>query len=279
MVHALEGLARGPIRGVLAVIAGLLLVGSGTAPATASAPDLAGSSPDAEHYVSAVTQIRPAVPGLAVRVDARGRISLVNHSDQTVVVIGYAGEDYLRIGPSGAQENTASLSSAINARQGTDTLPPPAKVQGGAGDRRPANWVTRADQPSYSWRDYRVLWTGQQRPPIVLEDPHGRHTVSSWALQLRVGTTLVLVLGEVRWTGTPWLDPGWTLALSTLLALVLAAVLIVFLRRRGRRGRRNRPRTGPEAGTRTGAGLSAGTGRRVAEASRSTPVPMSGLHG
>jgi hypothetical protein len=237
------------------VIMGLLLVAAGALPALADG----GTSADAQYYRSTVTQIRPAVPGLQVGVDAQGRVSLVNHSGQTVVVIGYAGEDYLRIGPDGAQENTASVSSAINTRQGTDTLPPPAKAQGGAAGR-PAHWVTRSAQPSYTWRDYRVLWTGQQRPPIVLEDPHGVHTVSSWALNLRVGSTPVLVQGEVRWAGIPWVDPGWALALSLLLAVVLAAVLIVFLRRR-----RNRSRSG--------------TGRRVVEAPRPLPVPMSDLHG
>jgi hypothetical protein len=268
MVHALAGKLRSPIRAVLAAVIGLLLVGASAAPALAD-----DGSPDAGYFVSSVTQVRPAVPGLQVSVDAQGRISVVNHTTQTVVVIGYAGEDYLRIGPSGAEENTASLSSAINSRQGKDPLPPQAG--GGATKQATAHWVKRTDQPSFSWRDYRALWTSQQRPPIVLEDPHGVHTVSSWALNLRVGTTPVLVLGQVQWTGIPWVDPGWVAALCLLLALILVAVLIVFLRRR----RRNRPRTGPDAGNYPGTGVRAGTTGRVAEASRPAPVPMSGPHG
>jgi len=278
-VPAAVARARRRIRAVLAVVTGLprvvggLLVCLLVVGAVPAAPALAAdASPDAEYYVSTVTQLRPAVPGLQVQVDAAGRISVVNHTDQAVVVTGYAGEDYLRIGPAGAEENTASLSSAINARQGQDQLP--LRAGGGAADRRPAHWVKRSDQPAYSWRDYRVMWTGGQRPPIVLQDPHGTHTVSSWGLNLRVGATPVLVLGEVRWTGTPWLDPGWTVALGLLLTLVLAAVLIVVLRRR----RHNRRGTGRRAGTRPGAAPD-GTGRRVARATRPTPVPMTGPHG
>jgi endo-1,4-beta-xylanase len=233
MVHALGRRPADPVRGLLAA-AGLVLVGlsfAGTA-----GPALADEVPptaDSEYYASTVTAVEPAVPGLDVRIARDGWVTLSTSGDQPITVIGYAGEEYLRIGPTGAQENTAALTSAINAGSGLDRFPADATA---AAAQRPAHWVKRSDRPSFTWRDYRVQWTNNERPSIVVQDPHGQHEVFSWALPLRSGDAPVQVLGQVRWIGVPWAPTGQTVALVVLALVIGLAVWFVWLRRRRRNG-------------------------------------------
>lgn len=212
-----------------AALAALLLGGLTAGPAMAAED----SSPDAAYYESAVTAIKPAVPGLELRVRSEdGHLTLVNHTGKTVTVVGYGGEDYLRITPNGAEENSNSLTSAINASASLDKLSSAGAATSAA---QPPKWVKRGEQPTMTWRDYRVLWTNKQRPPIVETAPHSEHKVFSWAVQLKVGSQPVLVLGDVRWTGAPWV----TTTQLVLIAVVLAAILLavwVFHRRRVIRG-------------------------------------------
>lgn len=213
-------------RALKAGVAALMLTGLVVAPAAAGD----SSSPDAAYYRSTVSAIQPAVPGLEVSVGAKdGLVMLVNHTGKTVTVVGYGNEDYLRISPSGVEENTNSLTSAINASQSLDKLP----ASSAAGlTQQPAHWVSRSDQPTASWRDYRVLWTNKQRPPIVADDPHHPHEVFAWAVQLRIGSQPVLVLGDVRWIGTPWLST-LQLVLLGVAVIALLVALQVLIKRRG----------------------------------------------
>ena len=255
--HA-RGTARRGIRALLVTVAvaGFAAVTAGPAaaqPSALAAGDTlsGGGSSDAAYYRSMVREIQPSVSGLDVKVSADGKVTLTNNSGRQVVVLGYAGEDYLRIGPNGAEENTASLTSGINVNPGSGQLPQSAAT-GTA--QQPATWVKRSDQPTASWQDYRVLWTNRERPPIVTDSPHSEHKVFSWAVQLRVDNQQVLVLGDVIWTGAPWLSTGQTAILVVVIALLALAIAVVVMRRR-RRGRRGR-----------------GHGRSVSAQPR-TPVP------
>jgi len=125
--------------------------------------------PDSSHYRSTITAIQPPVPGLALAVTgAGGSLTLTNHTGKTVVVIGYAGEAYLRITPTGVDENVASLSSWLNGRL------PPSQPQARANQQVP-EWRHVSDQPAFTWHDYRTHWLAQQRPPVVAADPHHPH--------------------------------------------------------------------------------------------------------
>jgi hypothetical protein len=76
--------------------------------APASAHDM--SLPDAGHYRSTVTSITPAVQGLKVELTTGGEtVMLTNHTGTTVTVLGYEGEDYLRLTPTVVDEKTNSL--------------------------------------------------------------------------------------------------------------------------------------------------------------------------
>jgi hypothetical protein len=230
------------VRRALRIGLATLLLGGLTASPVLAADD---SSADAKYYRSSVTQIQPAVPGLDVKVQSGdGQITLTNHTGKTVTVVGLAGEDYLRVTPNGAEENTASLTASINASAAGDKT---ALEKATAAAHKAPTWVKRGAQPTITWRDYRVRWTNKQRPPIVLNDPHSKHTVFSWAVNLKVGSQPVLVLGEVTWIGTPWL----TTTQLALIGIALLSVVLVgswaFFRRRNRT-RRMSGRGGRQSG-------------------------------
>ena len=231
MAHAIGNRPADPIRAPSAAAALLLVVGFSLAgtPGPALADDGSPAS-DSKYYASTVTGVQPAVPGLDVRIAGDGWVTLSTSGEPTITVIGYAGEEYLRIGPGGALENTAALTSSINAGAGLDTFSAAATVTAA---QRPAHWVKRSDRPSFTWRDYRVRWTDRQRPSIVARDLRSEHEVFSWALPLRSGDQPVQVLGQVRWTGVPLIDTGRTVALAVLAALIGVAAWLVR-RRRGR---------------------------------------------
>jgi hypothetical protein len=210
-------------------LATMLLGGLASGPALAAGD----SSPDAQYYKSSVTQIQPAVPGLEVKVRSEDdQLTLTNNTGKTVTVIGLAGEDYLRVGPNGAEENTASLTATINASAAGDKS---AMAGAAAAAQQPPKWVKRSSQPTITWRDHRVLWTNEQRPPIVVADPHGEHKVFSWAVNLKVDSQPVLVLGEVTWTGTPRLTTTQTVLVGIALLVIMAASWAYFRRQRKNR--------------------------------------------
>jgi hypothetical protein len=220
-------------------VAALLLGGLASTPAMA-ADD---SSPDAQYYQSSVTQIQPAVPGLEVKVrSSDGQLTLINHTGKTVTVVGLSGEDYLRVTPNGAEENTSSLTSAINAKAGNGGASTDQLAGAAAGAGAAANWVKRGDQPTTTWKDYRVLWTNKQRPPIVASDPHSAHKVFSWAVNLKVGSQPVLVLGDVMWTGTPWVTTTQLVFLGVVVIALALGGWFLLQRRRAARNRRSRGR-------------------------------------
>lgn len=222
-------------------VAALLLGGLAAGPAMAAED----SSPDAKYYQSSVTQIQPAVPGLEVKVrSSDGQLTLVNHTGKTVTVVGLSGEDFLRVTPNGAEENTSSLTSAINAKTTNGGASAEQLAGAAAGAGAAATWVKRGDQPTITWKDYRVLWANKQRPPIVTADPHSSHKVFSWAVNLKVGSQPVLVLGDVMWTGTPWVTTTQLVLIGVVLIVVALAVWTVLQRRRSSRNRRSRGRSG-----------------------------------
>jgi len=186
----------------------LLAILATTWPGTAA---FAHGLPDSTYYRSAITAIEPPVPGLVLAVTKAGEsVTLTNHTGKTVVVIGYAGEDYLRITPTGVEENVASLSSVLNGSLIIAGLP---QKQDQGTQQRP-KWRHVSGRPTFTWHDHRIHWMASQRPPVVAADPHHRHKVFAWKIPLTVNGAPVTVHGELDWTGTP--------GLSTFVIIVIA---------------------------------------------------------
>ena len=102
--------------------AGLVLVAVGAAPAEAHT--ITGVSPT--DYRSEIVGVNPRLPGVSVRLlDLGNRVELVNRGATDVIVLGYQGEPYLRVGPAGAFENRRSpsvIASTTKARTGITSV-------------------------------------------------------------------------------------------------------------------------------------------------------------
>jgi len=192
-----------------------------------ASPALAHSRPvpDSSYYRSTISAIQPPVPGLTLAVTrADGSLRLTNHTGRTVVVIGYAGEPYLRITPSGVDENVASLSLWLNGR-----LPqPPAQA-----NQQVPRWRHVSDQPTFTWHDYRTHWMGLQRPPVVAADPRHPHKVQDWTVPLTVGGERVTVKGSLNWTGLAGLSTFAIalIAVGCVAGVALAVAMAVVIRK------------------------------------------------
>jgi len=149
-------------------------------------------------------------------------LALTNTSGTDVEVLGYDGEPYLRVGPSGAFENVRSPAKYRNqTRLGVVAIPPSADP------KAPPEWKRVGDCCEVRWHDHRAHWMGSQPPPAVRADPQTERVVSAdWSLQLRVGAQPVTVTGDVLWVPGPPLWP-WLLA-----ALAIASAVVGLSRLR-----------------------------------------------
>lgn len=184
----------------LAVLGGLLalvLAGVGVAvraavssaapvPASAASAAPAAAAKAGGHYVSQVTAIAPAVPGLSAQVEGAG-ITLMNHGTATATVYGVAGEPFLTVGPAGVRENTASVTSAVLA----------GRSLAGVAAKAAPRWAARSKDQHYRWADLRVQWQPADRAPAVR--PSSGDVLASWEIPMKVGTTTVTVRGVIRW--------------------------------------------------------------------------------
>jgi hypothetical protein len=201
-------------RGALAFALAAGFVALGAAPA--GAHGLAGAQPT--NFVSRVRSVTPAVAGLHVSVrDLGARIEVRNDTSSDVVILGYQGEPYLRVGPSGVYENRRSPSVFLNRSQ-TITAVVPRSYRADATPQ----WHRTGGGRVVFWHDHRVHWMGASVPQAVHDSPGDSHLVSRWNVALQYQGQLVSVRGDLRWVPGPSALPRLALAL-------LAAVLVVGL--------------------------------------------------
>src|SRR4051794_17835117 len=177
------------------VLAGLVLL----APA-AGAHTVSGSG--ASNYHTVLSSVTPSVPGVTVEViEAGSRLQLTNESPTEVVVFGYTGEPYLRVGPDGVFQNVHSPATYINAdRSGSKAVPPDADATA------EPEWEKISSGQVARWHDHRTHNMTGSLPPAVKADPDARQTVSTWDVQMRQGDTQLVVNGTLEWVPgpTPW---------------------------------------------------------------------------
>jgi hypothetical protein len=174
----------------------------------------------ATNYRSEIVSVSPRVPGVKVRLlDLGRRVELTNHSSTDVVILGYEGEPYLRVGPGGVSENRRSPATYLNrptlANAGTTTTLPPT-----ADARAAPAWHRTGSGRSVRWRDRRTRWEGAD-PPAVRAAPGRAHVLAHWVLPLRHGSEPVVVTGRIAWIPGPSAVP-WLLLAAGLLAITAA---------------------------------------------------------
>ncbi len=191
-----------------------------------------GGLPDAQYYLSTVVAISPPVPGLEITVERSGEtVALTNLTASHVDVLGYTGEEYLRFGPAGVEENTNSISAFLNGSLVIEGLPQQLSTP-----QQPPAWRHVTDASTFAWHDHRLHWMAQQRPPVVAADPAQPHKIFDWSLQLRVDGSPVVVTGVLSWVGAPAGAVRWPYFALGGTAAALAAILLA-IRRRTARGR------------------------------------------
>jgi hypothetical protein len=160
------------------------------------------------------------VRGLTVHVTDLGtKVEVTNDGNTEVVVLGYSGEPYLRVGPKGVFENTRSPATYLN-RSTTITGAPPRRADAKAA---PA-WRKVSSGRTASWHDHRAHFMGQDDPPRVAAHPDERWVVDNWTIPLRVGSEDVSVRGQIVYVPPPSPWP-WVIG-----AVVLAAIVVALSR-------------------------------------------------
>ncbi|HEX5585713.1 MAG TPA: hypothetical protein VFZ17_00255 [Acidimicrobiia bacterium] len=182
--------------------------------APAGAHGIGGTQPS--NYETTLTRVTPSVPGVTVEVvDLGNNLRLTNSTDRDVVVLGYDGEPYLRIGPRGVFENRKSPATYLN-RTRIPTKGAPAVADS---DAAPV-WHEVSSGNVAVWHDHRAHWMGTTAPPAVQRDPDRRHLIDRWTVPLRVGTRAVAAHGVLEWVPPPSPWPAVALAVG-LAALVI----------------------------------------------------------
>ena len=244
------------------LVATAVLVWVGVAAQPASAHSVSGVS--ATNFQTTLRSVSPTVPGLEVKVvEAGSRLQAENRSGQELLVLGYKGEPYLRVGPEGVFQNKLSPATYINASRKGGT-PPPEAEQAKVGD---TDWEKVSSEPIARWHDHRIHWMGNINPPEVRNDPDKRHVIKmnandpQWSVPMRLGTQDIAAKGDLVWepgpSPLPWFAlivaslavvvvlgrrPGWAASLAMVTAVLLAVdafhVLGLGLANAGERGTR-----------------------------------------
>jgi hypothetical protein len=209
---------------VVALLASLVAV-----PAAEAHPRAKGY---ARGFQSKILSVRPEVAGLEITVvDGDDRLRVSNRSGSELVVLGYEGEPYLRIGPGGVHRNERSPAAYLN-RDRFARVAVPLKADPGA---TPA-WRLVSPRPAWQWHDHRIQWMGAGPPAQVRDAPRRTHQIFDWKVPGRLGDRALTVTGRLDYV--PPSEGGTSAALVAVvvitgIAAVLALGLLLVRLRRG----------------------------------------------
>ena len=206
-----------PLRaGALAVLIAALV----PAPAVAHQGD--------PNFRSQIQSLDPAVEGVEVSVlNFDDSLRLRNTGPETVTVLGYDDEPYVRISPDGTVEvNERSPAYFLNGDRYAD-----AEVPAEADPEAAPAWREVGTSGQYDWHDHRAHYMGEGTPSQVTDEGE-RTKVFDYEIPLQVGEKAVAVNGELIWVGS---DGGMPIAPFIALGAValIAGGTVVLVRRRG----------------------------------------------
>jgi deferrochelatase/peroxidase EfeB/plastocyanin len=179
--------------GVLAVLVGLVGLGAGPA----SAHSVGGSG--ATNFVTTLDSLSPAVPGLTLKVVENGtKLEIANRSGVDVVVDGYVGDQYLKVGPSGTFVNTQSPATYLNDdRWGRTPVP------SGIDPTAAPVWKKASSDAVFRWHDHRIHWMSTTLPPTVRSAPGKAQQISAWTVTLHRDGQVLTATGHLAWVPGP----------------------------------------------------------------------------
>jgi hypothetical protein len=194
----------------------------------------------ARGFQSKILSVRPEVVGLEITVvDSDDRLRISNTSGTELVVLGYDGEPYLRIGPDGVYRNERSPAAYLN-RDRFARVAVPLKADPGAAPE----WRHVSPRPAWQWHDHRIQWMGAGPPAQVRDAPRRRHAIFDWQVPGRLGGRPLAIAGRLDYV--PPSDGGTSSAVIALVAItgVAAAVAFGLLLVRLKRGEEAAAQTG-----------------------------------
>lgn len=207
--------------------AGALFAGLVTVILIASAPPAEAhtiSGMEATNYRSEILAISPPDPNISVRLLELGRrVQLTNRGTTDIVVLGYEGEPYLRLGPGGVFENTRSPTLYRNQLSVDGSVP---EVPKSADAQAAPRWKRTGGGNTVTWRDQRTRWEGADAPGVKAAPDRRQAVVPSWTIFLEAPSR-VTVTGSITYIPPPALLP-W---------VILAVVLFVLTALVGTRSR------------------------------------------
>ena len=204
------------VRAAVVALAGLALIPAMVSPALAH-----GRGTDATNYASRITAA-PDLPGVSWAVYGGDELlEVTNETDVEVVVLGYDGEPYLRVGPDGVHENRSSPATYLNTDQYARVDVPPH-----ADSSAPPDWQRVAGGSSRAWHDHRIHFMSAVPHPEIAADPDTERIVPGfdrWEVPFIYDGREYAVAGELRWipgpAPWPWLLLALPLTLPALLGL------------------------------------------------------------
>ena len=204
-------------------------------------------------YVSTVSGVDPLVVGVTARVlqgDDRLRVSSLGR--QTIVILGYGREPYLRFTPRGVWENVNSPAVYRNRdRWGVAVVPASATA------RATPRWRRVSRVPTWEWHDHRIHWMRKgQAPRVIRAEPRQQHKVFDWRVPARADGKPFAITGFLGYA-PPLLVTSdesntrqvamWAAAGGIALVTAAVAFLLLLRRRPGHPG--VAPHPGGESGS------------------------------
>ncbi len=207
---------------ILALTTMAALTGLATAGAS---PALASTF---SNYVTKVSRVDPALPGVVATALANGESMTVSDTSSTPVIVeGYQKEPYLKITDHGVWENTLSPAVYLNKSQFIGNIPTDANPV------QTPHWKQLTGGHQMTWHDHRIHWMGAAEPPMVAHDQKHAHLINTWSVPIVYGAQPAAVVGTLSWQ--PSSDLGKYLpyvVIVVALAIVVAVQLLVVRRRR-----------------------------------------------
>ena len=197
----------------------------------------AAAHPRAEGYArgfeSKILSVEPEVAGLEITVvDLDDRLRVANDSGEELVVLGYDGEPYLRIGPRGVLRNQRSPAAYLN-RDRFARVAVPLSADPGA---RPL-WRRVSGRPVWQWHDHRIQWMGAGPPAAVRTAPDETHAIFDWEVPARLAGEPLTVTGRLDYVPPEEERKTSTVAVAAAVTVVAAftALGLLFVRLRRER--------------------------------------------
>jgi len=194
-------------------------------------PSAANAHEGNPNYRSEITSIEPAAlaDGLQATIqNFDDNVELVNRTGKEVVIKGYDGEPYVRIGADGLVEvNLNSPTYYLNEDRFADV-----EVPERADAKAEPAWEEVDDSGIYSWHDHRSHYMGLGTPSQV-KDESKETKIFDYSIPITVGGKPAAMDGTLTWVGK---QSGFPVMPFVALAavIVLGALGISILRNRRR---------------------------------------------